>query len=83
MKTSHINIGCGEDLSIADLANIIANIVGYKGQIRYDSSKPDGMLKKLLDISRLKNLGWQHSTSLDKGIDTTYKWFIENISRWS
>jgi GDP-L-fucose synthase len=83
MKISHINIGFGEDLSIAELANIIANIVGYKGEIRYDSSKPDGMLKKLLDISRLKDLGWQHTTSLDKGIDTAYKWFMENISRWS
>ena len=83
MKISHINIGFGEDLSIAELANIIANIVGYKGEIRYDSSKPDGMLKKLLDISRLKDLGWQHTTSLDKGVDTAYKWFMENISRWS
>ena len=83
MKISHINIGFGEDLSIAELANIIANIVGYKGEIRYDSSKPDGMLKKLLDISRLKDLGWQHTTSLDKGIDIAYKWFMENISRWS
>ena len=83
MKISHINIGYGEDLSIAELANIIADIVGFKGEIRYDSSKPDGMLKKLLDISRLKDLGWQHTTSLDKGIDTAYKWFIENISRWS
>jgi GDP-L-fucose synthase len=83
MKISHINIGFGDDLSIAELANVIANIVSYKGDIRYDSSKPDGMLKKLLDISRLKALGWQHSTSLDKGIDTTYKWFIENSNRWS
>ena len=83
MKISHINIGFGEDLSIAELANIIANIVGYKGEIRYDSSKPDGMLKKMLDISRLKDLGWQHSISLEKGIDTVYKWFVENISRWS
>ena len=57
--------------------------LGYKGEIRYDSSKPDGMQKKLLDISRLKDLGWEHSTSLEKGIDTTYKWFIENISRLS
>ena len=83
MKISHLNIGYGEDLSIAELAIIIANIVGFKREIRYDSSKPDGMLKKLLDISRLKDLGWEHSTSLEKGIDTTYKWFIENISRLS
>ena len=82
MKISHINIGFGEDLAIAELANIIANIVGYKGEIRYDSSKPDGIQKKLLDISRLKDIGWQHTTSLDKGIDTAYKWFMENISRW-
>jgi len=81
MKISHINIGYGEDLSIAELANIIADIVGFKGEIRYDSSKPDGMLEKLLDSSRLNNLGWQHSISLENGIENAYKWFIENISR--
>ena len=83
MKISHINIGCGEDLSIAELAETISSIVGFKGKIRYDASKPDGTPRKLLDISRLKNLGWHPSISFEEGINTAYKWFIENISRWS
>ena len=83
MKISHINIGYGEDLSIAELAETISSIVGFKGKIRYDASKPDGTPRKLLDISRLKNLGWHPSISFEEGIDTAYKWFIENISRWS
>jgi len=83
MKISHINIGYGEDLSIAELAETISSMVGFKGKIRYDASKPDGTPRKLLDISRLKNLGWHPSISFEEGIDTAYKWFIENISRWS
>ncbi len=75
---THINIGTGEDLTISTLAELIQKTVGYKGKIKYDSSKPDGTPKKLLDVTRLHNLGWKHSTSLEDGINKTYEWFVNN-----
>ena len=78
MNISHINIGCGKDLSIKELAITIANIVGFKGDIRYDSSKPDGTPRKLLDISRLKTLGWAPNLSLNEGLRLSYKWYINH-----
>ncbi|MGE5498081.1 MAG: GDP-L-fucose synthase family protein [Syntrophothermus sp.] len=75
---SQINIGTGEDLTIAELVNIIAEVTGFKGEIRYDASKPDGTPRKLMDISRLHSLGWHHSTGLKEGIEKSYKWFLEN-----
>jgi len=78
-----INIGMGKDISIKELAEIIQEIVGFEGSIIWDGSKPDGTPKKLLDISKINNLGWTATTELKKGIEQTYKWFIENyeISR--
>ena len=78
MSISHINIGCGEDISISDLACIIGDIIDYKGEIRYDTSKPDGTPRKLLDISRLINLGWEPSHDLQEGIKKSYEWYLEN-----
>lgn len=75
---SHINIGTGEDLTISDLAILIADIVKYTGKIIYDNSKPDGVSKKLLDVSRLSEFGWHDKTSLRDGIDKAYKWYLEN-----
>lgn len=75
---SHLNIGSGEDLRISELAEIVKKIVGFEGTIVYDSSKPDGTPKKLLDVTRLKNLGWKYTTSLEDGIRLSYKWFLEN-----
>lgn len=75
---SHINIGTGKDLIISDLVNLIAEIVQYSGQIVYDESKPDGVHKKLLDVSRLHEFGWREKISLKEGIDKTYKWFLKN-----
>lgn len=76
---SHINIGTGEDLTIAELADKIKNIIGYKGNIKYDSTKPDGTPRKLMDVSRINNLGWKHKTSLEEGIRKSYKWFLEDF----
>lgn len=76
---AHLNIGTGEDLSINDLANLISLIVGYEGEIIYDSSKPDGTPRKLLDVSRLKQLGWQCKIPLEEGIKQTYEWFKNNF----
>jgi GDP-L-fucose synthase len=80
MGISHLNIGCGEDISISDLACIIGDIIDYKGKIRYDSSKPDGTPQKLLDVSRLKSLGWEPSISLEEGIKLAYDWYLKNIT---
>jgi GDP-L-fucose synthase len=72
---SHLNIGTGEDLSITELANLIADVTGYKGNIKYDSTKPDGTPRKLMDVSRINSLGWKYRTGLHEGIEKTYGWF--------
>lgn len=72
----HINVGSGVDLKISELANLVKKIVGFKGSIEYDMSKPDGTPRKLLDITVLNNLGWQPKTSLFNGIEITYNYYI-------
>jgi GDP-L-fucose synthase len=74
---SHINVGTGEDVTIADLARLVGEVVGYKGRIGFDTSKPDGTPRKLLDVSKLKRLGWQASTSLPEGLTRAYAAFVE------
>ncbi len=76
---SQINVGTGEDLSIAELANIIAEVVGFEGRIEYDSAKPDGTPRKLMDVSRINELGWKAKTSLKEGIEKAYGWFRGTI----
>jgi GDP-L-fucose synthase len=76
-----INIGVGEDITIRELAQMIKDIVGFKGSIQYDSSKPDGTPRKLLDVSRLRSLGWQPKISLREGIEMTYRWYVEEGAR--
>jgi len=71
-----INIGTGEDLTIKELANKVKEIVGFEGEIIWDASKPDGTPKKLLDVSKIKSLGWQPKTSLEEGIKKTYEWYV-------
>ncbi len=73
-----INVGTGEDISILDLANMISEIVGFKGKIVTDPHKPDGMPRKLVDVTKINNLGWKHKTSLKVGIKETYIWFLKN-----
>jgi len=72
---SQINIGTGEDLTINELAEIIKNITGYKGNIKYDNSKPDGTPRKLMDVNRIHTLGWKHKTDLKDGIKKSYEYF--------
>lgn len=74
-----VNIGCGEGITIKDLAEQIKDVVDYKGQIRFDTSKPDGTPVKVNDISRLTSLGWQPSISLTEGLRRTYRWYLENM----
>lgn len=75
---SHINVGCGTDVSILELAQKVAEVTGFKGEIATDPSKPDGTMRKLMDVSRLANMGWKASIELDKGISETYEWFLSN-----
>ncbi|EIX9078162.1 GDP-L-fucose synthase [Klebsiella variicola] len=75
---SHINVGTGRDCSIKELASTIASVVGYKGKITFDSTKPDGTPRKLLDVSRLAALGWTSKLSLHDGLVDTYQWYLDN-----
>jgi GDP-L-fucose synthase len=77
---SHLNIGCGQDISIFELAQIVANVTGFKGRIITDPSMPDGTMQKLMDSSRLVNLGWSTQISLQQGLTQTYQWFLENVA---
>jgi GDP-L-fucose synthase len=73
---SHINVGCGEDLTIGELAELVGRTVDYRGRIEFDPSKPDGTPRKLLDVSRLKSLGWRPTVALDQGLALTYQDFV-------
>lgn len=75
---SHINVGSGQDCSINELAQTIASVVGYTGEIKWDVSKPDGTPRKLMDVSRLERLGWRSKINLQEGLERTYTWLQEN-----
>ena len=76
-----INVGTGTDVTIAELAELVAGIVGYNGAIEWDPSKPDGTPRKLLDVSRIQDLGWTAETSLEQGVAATYRWYLDNTAR--
>jgi GDP-L-fucose synthase len=73
------NIGTGKDITIKELAETIQSVTGYQGKILWDASMPDGTPRKLMDVSKMKELGWQYSTELEDGIQKTYLWFLDNI----
>jgi len=73
-----LNIGIGKDISIKDLANLVKEIVCYKGEIVYDTTKPNGTPRKLVDVTKINMLGWKSKTSLDEGLKLTYNWFVDN-----
>jgi len=77
-----INVGVGEDISIRELAELVSHIVGFRGRIEFDPSKPDGTPRKLLDVSALHALGWKARIPLDQGIASTYQWFRQNIHQF-
>jgi GDP-L-fucose synthase len=76
---SHINVGTGVDCTIRELAETMARVTGFHGKLTFDASKPDGAPRKLMDVSRLKSLGWQAETSLEEGMTETYQWFLDNV----
>jgi GDPmannose 4,6-dehydratase/GDP-L-fucose synthase len=75
---SHINVGTGEDISIAGLAEAVARITGFSGRIAYDNSRPDGTMRKLMDVSRLAAMGWKAQTPFDDALQATYRWYLYN-----
>lgn len=79
LMNSHINVGSGNDISIIDLALLIAKVTGYKGKIIMDNTKPDGTFRKIMDIGCLESLGWQAKISLEEGIADTYEWYTKNL----
>lgn len=79
-EETHLNVGTGEDIAIADLARLIADVVGWQGELRFNTQMPDGAPRKLMDVSRLHTLGWKHQIDLETGIESTYRWYVENRS---
>jgi GDP-D-mannose dehydratase len=77
VRNTHINIGTGEDVSIKELAEIIKGIVGFKGGFVFNTEKPDGTMRKVTDVSKLHNLGWEHNVALEEGVARMYEWYME------
>lgn len=79
IRNCHINVGTGKELSIKEVAEKIVEEIGYKGELHWDHSKPDGTLRKLTDVSKLHNLGWHHKVEIDEGIHRLYEWYLQGI----
>lgn len=79
IKNCHINIGTGKEISIGDLARLIVTTVGYDGELHFDSSKPDGTMRKLCDVGKLHRLGWHHKIEIEQGVQRLYDWYRESI----
>lgn len=79
IRNCHINIGSGREVTIAQLAELVRRAVGYAGKILWDSSKPDGTMRKLTDVSRLHSLGWHHRMEIEDGVPALYKWYVDNL----
>ena len=78
-KNEPLNIGTGKYITIKELSELIKEIVEYEGEIKFDTTNPDGTPRKLLDVSRLQNAGWKHKIELREGIQSTYEWFKEDL----
>ena len=76
---SHINVGTGVDCTIAEMAHTMAEVVGYKGRITFDTTKPDGAPRKLMNVDTVKKLGWSYNIDLKKGLASTYEWFLGHL----
>lgn len=79
-KSEPINVGVGEDVTIRELAELVAEVAGYRGVIDWDTSRPDGTPRKLLDVSRMESLGWKPQVGLEDGVRATYQWYVEHIA---
>ena len=79
IRNCHINVGTGKEVSIREVAEIIMKEIGFKGSLLWDSSKPDGTMRKLTDVSKLHSLGWHHKVEIDEGIERLYKWYLKGV----
>jgi GDP-L-fucose synthase len=77
IRNCHINIGTGEEISIRGLAELIVKTVGYRGELTFDATKPDGTMRKLTDVSQLHALGWHHKIGIEAGVERVYRWYIK------
>jgi GDP-L-fucose synthase len=80
-EAEHINVGTGEDVTIKELAHIISDVVRFPGDIEWDTTKPNGTPRKVLNVDKIKSLGWEPKISLRKGIEQTYQWYKENACK--
>ena len=76
---SHINVGTGKDTTIREMAETMKQVVGYEGKLTFDAAKPDGAPRKMIDITKLKKMGWEYSVDLKEGLIDTYKWYLDKI----
>ena len=75
---SHVNVGTGKDITIREMSETMKEVVGYKGKLTFDTTKLDGAPRKLIDVTRLENMGWRYSVDLEDGLTDTYKWYVNN-----
>ena len=80
IRNCHINIGTGKEISIKDLSDLVSKTVGYQGKIRFDSTKPDGTMRKLIDVSKLNALGWKHQIEIEEGVKRLFEWYVAGLS---
>lgn len=81
IRNTHINIGTGRDITIKDLSELIAKTIGYEGKITFDDTKPDGTMRKLVDVSKINNLGWKHQIEIEEGVQRMYDWYLKNTEK--
>ena len=79
IRNCHINVGTGKEITIRDLSMLVANAVGFTGEIVFDSSKPDGTMRKLIDVSKLHSLGWHHSVEIEEGVKLLFDWYTSTL----
>ncbi|MBP5258202.1 MAG: GDP-L-fucose synthase, partial [Prevotella sp.] len=78
IRNCHVNVGTGKELTIRHLSELVVKVVGFTGEVIFDSSKPDGTPRKLTDVSKLHSLGWQHKVEIEDGVEKLYRWYLEN-----
>ena len=80
IRNCHINVGTGKELTIRRLASLVKDAVGFDGEIRFDATKPDGTMRKLIDVSKLHSLGWTHKVEIEQGVRKLYEWYAASLS---
>ena len=81
IRNCHINVGTGKEITIRELSQLVANAVGFEGTIEFDATKPDGTMRKLIDVSKLHSLGWHHQIEIDEGVRRLFDWYQQSITQ--